>query len=221
MTQPDAATTNPGHALFAGRIDFLKSAVKLEHLPDPVCPEVTFAGRSNVGKSSLINALANRHGLARASNTPGRTQEINFFDVYGVGNAAAEQPVLRLVDIPGYGYAKAPEAKVKAWNQLVRQYLRGRPNLARAYVLVDARHGLKPNDTEIMKLLDEAAVSYQVILTKADKLKTAELDTVLAATHAAIRKHPAAYPDVLLTSAEKGSGIKELRDAIAALAGMG
>jgi ribosome biogenesis GTP-binding protein YsxC/EngB len=215
-TAPLKTTETPGHQLFAGRIEFLKSVVKLDQLPEPTCQELAFAGRSNVGKSSLINALTNRVGLARTSNTPGRTQEINYFDLYGVGNAAGA-PVFRLVDLPGYGFAEAPRAKVKAWNTLVRQYLKGRANLARTLLLVDSRHGVKPIDIEIMKMLDDAAVSYQIVLTKADKIKAAEQTQVTAETEAEARKHPAAFPLCYLTSSEKSTGIAELRDLIAEL----
>ena len=193
--------------LFAGPIDFLKSAPGLEFLPNPDVPEIAFAGRSNVGKSSLLNALTNRKGLARTSNTPGRTQELNFFDV--------GQPLqLRLVDMPGYGFAEAPKDLVKRWKHLVNDYLRGRAVLKRALVLVDSRHGLKPPDREMMEMLDTAAVNYQLVLTKADKVKPTELATTLEQTKAEARKHPAAHPRIFTTSSETGSGIAELRTAI-------
>ena len=193
--------------LFAGPIDFLKSAPGLQFLPNPDVPEIAFAGRSNVGKSSLLNALTNRKGLARTSNTPGRTQELNFFDV--------GQPLqLRLVDMPGYGFAEAPKDLVKRWKHLVNDYLRGRAVLKRALVLVDSRHGLKPPDREIMEMLDTAAVNYQLVLTKADKVKPTELATTLEQTKAEARKHPAAHPRIFTTSSETGSGIAELRTAI-------
>ena len=193
--------------LFAGPIDFLKSVPGLQFLPNPDVPEIAFAGRSNVGKSSLLNALTNRKGLARTSNTPGRTQELNFFDV--------GQPLqLRLVDMPGYGFAEAPKDLVKRWKHLVNDYLRGRAVLKRALVLVDSRRGLKPPDREIMEMLDTAAVNYQLVLTKADKVKPTELATTLEQTKAEARKHPAAHPRIFTTSSETGSGIAELRTAI-------
>ena len=193
--------------LFAGPVEFLKSAPSLQFIPDPDLPEVAFAGRSNVGKSSLLNALTGRKSIARTSVTPGRTQELNFFDV-------GEPAVLRLVDMPGYGFAKAPLKVVENWRRLVRDFLRGRDVLKRTLLLVDSRHGVKPVDGEMMKMLDEAAVGYRIVLTKADKIKASELAEVYAATIAEARKHPAAYPEVLVTSAEKGMGIPELRAAV-------
>jgi GTP-binding protein len=193
--------------LFSGPAAFLKSAPSLQFLPDPAVPEVAFAGRSNVGKSSLLNKLTNRNGLARTSNTPGRTQELNFFDV-------GEPPIFRLVDMPGYGFAKAPKDVVKKWRFLINDYLRGRVVLKRALVLVDARHGLKDVDLEILKMLDDAAVSYRLVLTKADKIKASELEAVTAATEAAARKRPAAHPEVLATSSETGMGMEALRRAV-------
>ena len=193
--------------VFSGPISFLKSAPALAHLPDPSVPEVGFIGRSNVGKSSLINALTNRNSLARTSNTPGRTQELNFFDV-GV-------PLkFRLVDMPGYGYADAPKDMVRKWRHLVNDYLRGRQVLRVAILLVDARHGFKDVDTEIMAMLDGAAVNYRIVLTKADKVKPAELEEVLARTAEQARKHAAAHPDIYVTSSEKGLGLPELRAAV-------
>jgi GTP-binding protein len=205
--QADHEATERARKLFAGPIEFLKSAPGLEFLPDPEVPEIAFAGRSNVGKSSLLNALTNRNGLARTSNTPGRTQELNFFDV--------GQPLqLRLVDMPGYGFAEAPRDLVKRWKHLVNDYLRGRAALKRALVLVDSRHGLKEVDRDMMTMLDEAAVSYHVVLTKADKVKASALGAIYEATAAEARKHPAAHPSIFTTSSEKGSGIADLRAAI-------
>lgn len=195
--------------LFAGRIEFLKSAPALHFLPDPDVPEIAFAGRSNVGKSSLLNALTGRKSIARTSVTPGRTQELNFFEV-------GEPTQLRLVDMPGYGFAKAPPKVVEQWRKLVRDFLRGRVVLKRALLLIDARHGIKEVDTEMMKMLDEAAVGYRVVLTKADKIKASELDQVYTETVAAARKRTAAFPEVLITSSEKKMGIEELRAAVLA-----
>jgi GTP-binding protein len=192
--------------LFAHEVKFMMGAVQMAGLPPPDLPEVAFAGRSNVGKSSLINAVAGRTHLARASNAPGRTREVNFF-------VADEK--LRLVDLPGYGFARASRGDVKKFQNLGRDYLRGRPNLKRAYLLIDARHGLKDVDTEALDAFDIAAVSYQIILTKADKLKVSEVEAVTAKTLAAIAKRPAAFPRVLATSSEKGAGIPELRAEIA------
>ncbi len=192
--------------LFAHEVKFMMGAVQMSGLPPDDLPEVAFAGRSNVGKSTLINAVAGRLHLARASNSPGRTREVNFF-------VADEK--LRLVDLPGYGFARASRGDVKKFQNLGRDYLRGRPNLKRAYLLIDARHGLKDVDTEALDTFDVAAVSYQIVLTKADKLKPAEIEAVQAKTLAAIAKRPAAFPRVLATSAEKGWGIPELRAEIA------
>ena len=193
--------------LFAGPIEFLKSAPELKFLPDPDVPEIAFAGRSNVGKSSLLNALTNRSGLARTSNTPGRTQELNFFDV---GSSLR----LRLVDMPGYGFAEAPKDLVRRWRHLMNDYLRGRTVLKRALVLVDARHGLKEVDREMMRMLDDAAVSYHLVLTKSDKVKPTALGPLYESTAAEAAKHPAAHPLIFTTSSETGSGIAELRTAI-------
>ena len=192
--------------LFAHEVKFMMGAVQMAGLPPADLPEVAFAGRSNVGKSSLINAVAGRLHLARASNAPGRTREVNFF-------VADEK--LRLVDLPGYGFARASRGDVRKFQNLGRDYLRGRPNLKRAYLLIDARHGLKDVDTEALDAFDVAAVSYQIVLTKADKLKPSEVEAVAARTLAAIAKRPAAFPRVLATSAEKGTGIPELRAEIA------
>jgi GTP-binding protein len=193
--------------LFSGPIDFLKSAPKLEHLPEPGVPEIAFAGRSNVGKSSLINAITNRSKLARASNTPGRTQELNYFDV-------GRPPVFRLVDMPGYGFAEAPKDMVKRWRFLINDFLRGRQVLKRALVLVDARHGLKDVDREVMTMLDAAAVSYHLVLTKGDKIKPSEFAATLEKLRVEAATHPAAHPTIFATSAETGEGIPELRTAI-------
>ncbi len=204
-----AALTEQARILFAGRIEFLKSAPALKFLPDPEVPEIAFAGRSNVGKSSLLNAVTGRKSIARASVTPGRTQELNFFEV-------GEPTQLRLVDMPGYGFAKAPIKVAENWRRLVRDFLRGRVVLKRVLLLIDARHGMKPVDAEMMKMMDEAAVGYRVVLTKADKIKAEELAEVLARTQADARKHIAAHPDVLATSAETKLGIAELRAAVLA-----
>ena len=193
--------------LFAGPIAFLKSAPELRFLPEATAPEIAFAGRSNVGKSSLINALTGRKALARTSVTPGRTQELNFFDV-------GEPLAFRLVDMPGYGFAKAPMDVVKKWRFLVNDYLRGRQALKRVHVLIDARHGIKDVDREIMDMLDQAAVSYRLVLTKADKIKASELASVHAATTTQARTRPAAHPEIIATSSDKGLGIAELRAAI-------
>jgi GTP-binding protein len=197
--------------LFARPSSFLMGAAEIEQLPDTQMPEVAFAGRSNVGKSSLINALVGRKDLARASNEPGRTREVNLFEVDGR---------LRLADLPGYGFAKAAKTTARKFQNLGRAYLRGRPNLKRAYLLIDSRHGLKPPDLEAMEALDQAAVSYQIVLTKADKLKGGELDKVLKRTTDDVRKRPAAHPEVLATSSAKGDGIAELRAGVAAVCGL-
>lgn len=199
--------------LFSGRVDFLLSAPQLKFLPEPVVPEIAFCGRSNVGKSSLLNALTGRKAIARASVTPGRTQELNFFDVGGEPDG---KPLFRLVDMPGYGFAKAPVKVVERWKSLVKSYLRGRPNLARNLVLVDSRHGLKEVDREMMKMLDEAAVGYRIVLTKTDKIKASELERVGNQTADEAKKHVAAFPELHLTSSEKGMGIEALRAAVVA-----
>jgi GTP-binding protein len=197
-----------GRRLFAADWQFAAAAGTIERLPPMTGIEIAFAGRSNVGKSSLINALTGRKALARTSHTPGRTQELIFF--------AASSP-LRLVDMPGYGYAEAPKGKVKAWTALIHAYLAGRANLARVYVLIDARHGLKEADETVLKALDVAAVSHQIVLTKADQPKAAELETRRAETMAALARRPAAFPEIIATSSRDGSGVEELRAAIARL----
>ena len=203
----DRALVDEARRLFSGRVEFLLSAPQLKFIPDSDFPEIAFCGRSNVGKSSLLNALTNRRAIARTSVTPGRTQELNFFEV-------GEPTQFRLVDMPGYGFAKAPLKVVEKWRNLVRTYLRGRPVLKRTLVLVDSRHGLKPNDIEMMTMLDEAAVGYRLVLTKTDKIKASDLDAVATSVAETARKHPAAYPVLHLTSSEKGMGIEALRAAI-------
>lgn len=203
--EPDEITTEKGRKLFAGDSEFVKGVVAMSGLPDPDRVEVCFAGRSNVGKSSLINALTGRKGLARASNTPGRTQEINFF---------TQGPELYLVDLPGYGYANAPLKVVEKWQRLLKQYLSGRQTLRRAFVLIDSRHGVKEVDDEIMKLLDTSAVTFQCVMTKADKVKDKDRTKVMDQVRKALSKHPAAYPEIILTSSEKGGGITTLRSTI-------
>lgn len=205
---PDDAAREAGRKLFAGEVDFLKGVVAMSGLPPADRPEVCFAGRSNVGKSSLINALTGRKALARASNTPGRTQEINYFSL---GESRY------LVDLPGYGFAKAPLAKVESWQRLLKAYLAGRPTLRRAFVLIDARHGVKEVDAEILNLLDSSAVTFQCVLTKADKVKAAERQNVLDQVRGALSKHPAAFPEIVLTSSEKGDGIDTLRAIVAGI----
>src|SRR3954454_22121175 len=208
----DAKLVEQGRKLFAGDWQFFWASPSIETLPPMAGIEVAFAGRSNVGKSSLINALTGRNTLARSSHTPGRTQELIFFE--GPGNAG-----LRLVDMPGYGYASAPKAKVASWTALIHKFLQGRSNLARVYVLVDSRHGLKEVDLDVLKTLDKSAVSYQVVLTKADQVKSAELEHWVAEVKASLSRHPAAFPDVLVTSSRSGAGMPELRAAMMRLLG--
>lgn len=206
---PDLPEREAGRLLFAGPVDFVKGVVAMSGLPAPDRLEVCFAGRSNVGKSSLINALTGRKNLARASNTPGRTQEINFF--------ALGEDNRYLVDLPGYGYAEAPRPVVAKWQALLKSYLAGRQTLRRAFVLIDTRHGVKDVDAEIMQLLNRSAVTFQVVMTKADKVSKAEADANIAQTMDALAKHPAAYPEIVVTSSEKGDGIETLRAIIATM----
>ena len=205
---PDPEQAETARQLFAGPVDFLKGVVAMDGLPPADRPEVCFAGRSNVGKSSLINALTGRKGLARASNTPGRTQEINYFTLGDHGY---------LVDLPGYGFARAPVPVVAKWQALLKSYLAGRANLRRAFCLIDARHGVKPVDHEIMTLLDRSAVPFQVVLTKADKLGPNAIFAVLEQVETELQKHPAAFPQLVVTSSDKGAGIATLRAIIAGL----
>jgi GTP-binding protein len=207
--EPEEEAREQGRLLFAGPVAFVKGVVAMPGLPPPDRPEVCFAGRSNVGKSSLINALTGRKTLARASNTPGRTQEINYF---ALGDARY------LVDLPGYGYAEAPVAVVAKWQALLRAYLAGRQTLRRAFVLIDMRHGVKAADEEILRLLDRSAVTFQAVLTKADKVNAAMREATLAQVRGALAAHPAAFPEIVVTSSEKGEGIETLRAIIATLA---
>ena len=202
------AAAEKGRKLFLGPVGFLKGVVAMDGLPGADRIEICFAGRSNVGKSSLINALTNRKGLARASNTPGRTQEINFFEL-------GEERYL--VDLPGYGYANAPVSIVEKWQRLLKNYLSGRPNLRRAFVLIDSRHGIKPVDEEIMQLMNRSALAFQVVLTKIDKIKEHELEKTLLQVREKLSKHPAAFPELVTTSSEKGEGIQTLRAVISDL----
>jgi GTP-binding protein len=209
-TAIDADLIEQGRKLFAGDWQFVWASPSIETLPPMASLEVAFAGRSNVGKSSLINALTGRNNLARTSHTPGRTQELIFFE-------GPDKAGLRLVDMPGYGYASAPKAKIASWTELIHKFLQGRSSLARVYVLIDARHGLKDVDLDVFKTLDKSAVSYQVVLTKADQVKPAELAVKIAETAAALAKHPAAFPHVLATSSHSGTGMPELRAAMVRL----
>ena len=209
IADPEPSQIETGRKLFAQGADFLKGVVAMDGMPPADRMEVCFAGRSNVGKSTLINALTGRRALARASNTPGRTQEINFF-------TATDSHYL--VDLPGYGFAKAPVQTVEKWQRLLKAYLAGRATLRRAFVLIDARHGIKAVDADILKLLDTSAVGFQVVLTKADKVKTKDREAVLVQVRAALAKHPAAYPELVVTSSETGDGIDTLRAIIATLA---
>ena len=206
----DADLVERGRKLFAGDWHFIWASPSIETLPPMAGIEVAFAGRSNVGKSSLINALTGRNALARTSHTPGRTQELIFFE-------GPDKDSLRLVDMPGYGYASAPKTKVASWTALIHQFLLGRASLARVYVLIDGRHGLKDADQDVLKTLDKSAVSYQVVLTKADQVKASELAARIDETLAALAKHPAAFPDVLVTSSRTGAGVPELRAAMVRL----
>ena len=213
----EAAESSPfleaGRLLFAGPCEFIWAAAKPDNLPPPGPLEIAFAGRSNVGKSSLLNALTGRNSLARTSHTPGRTQQLNFF---ALGDAPGSEK-LRLVDMPGYGYASASKEKIASWTRLMKDYLRGRSTLARVFVLVDGRHGVKDVDREMFDLLDKSAVSYQVVLTKRDEIKKSEIEPRIAATLEALKRHPAAYPQTIFTSSRTGEGVPDLRAAIAQL----
>jgi GTP-binding protein len=212
LTLPDIIAPD----IFARPWIFIRGVPAMKFLPPEGPPEVAFAGRSNVGKSSLINALTGQKGLARTSNTPGRTQELNYFVPGGFSGQVEDLPPLALVDMPGYGYARAPKDQVEQWTKLVFDYLRGRSTLKRVYVLVDARHGIKNNDEEVLSLLDKAAVSYQIVLTKTDKIRASGVPLLVGDTLARIKKRPAAFPAVLVTSSEKGEGLEALREAVVA-----
>ena len=208
-------TDSPALAgLFARNWIFIRGVPAMKFLPPEGPAEIAFAGRSNVGKSSLINALVGHKGLARTSNTPGRTQELNYFVPDGFAGTVDDLPPLALVDMPGYGFAEAPKAQVDQWTKLIFDYLRGRTTLKRVYVLIDARHGIKKNDQDVLTLLDKAAVSYQIVLTKIDKIKPAELQKLVDNTHKVIVKRPAAFPHIIATSSEKGIGLDDLRETI-------
>jgi len=223
LSAPDKSTNDTAISpeLFTRGWIFIRGVPSMKFLPPEGPPEIAFAGRSNVGKSSLINALVGHKGLARTSNTPGRTQELNYFVPDGFSGEGADLPPMALVDMPGYGYASAPKDKVDEWTKLIYEYLQGRVTLKRVYVLIDARHGIKAKDEEVLTLLDKAAVSYQVVLTKTDKIKAAGVPRLIEETLAKIKKRPAAFPVVLATSSEKAAGLDELRAAIALVANGG
>lgn len=215
MSSTDRADLMGGEGIFARPWVFIRGVPEMKFLPPEGPPEVAFAGRSNVGKSSLINSLVGQKGLARTSNTPGRTQELNFFVPDGFSGSADDLPPLAVVDMPGYGFAKAPKDQVDAWTKLVFDYLKGRVTLKRVYLLIDARHGVKDIDADVLTLLDKAAVSYQIVLTKIDKIKPPAVPKLIDETLARIKKRAAAFPEIIATSSERGWGMEDLRDAIA------